>query len=454
LRLIILVNSIVKLKKGDLMKKGIKQEEKKGKNILVVGSGGREHVLCWKLSQSKHVDKVFCAQGNGGTKLNINISPNDISALVNFAKDNNIDQTWVGPEDSLVKGIADAFEIANLNIIAPNKRSAVLEGSKIFAREFMKKYNIPIPNFVPFKNSSVDLGIEYINIVGAPIVVKADGLCAGKGVYVCNSKSEAIKAIKNLKNNFGSAGNDYILEECLVGPEVSLTLVTDGKSYKKLSYSRDHKRRFNNDKGPNTGGMGAYAPTKLITKELDQIIEDTIIEPTLEGLRAENFDYKGFLYIALMLTDEGPKVLEYNVRLGDPETQVIVPLNNNDWYELGQAIIEKKLDGFEWSNKQAHACCVVAVSKLYPGKYRSGCKILGLKQLTEISELNGFYAFHAGTKKDESIVRTAGGRVLGITALGTDHLDAVDRAYSAIKIIKFDNSAYRTDIGKNNFENE
>lgn len=423
--------------------------------ILVIGSGGREHALVWKIAQSPKVTKIYCAPGNAGTSQiaeNINIAAEDIIALKEFAITNHIDLTVVGPEIPLVAGIVDEFTSANLKVFGPEAKAANLEGSKIFAKTIMKKYNIPTADFLSFTEE--EEAKKFLKKVGAPVVVKADGLAYGKGVIICNTEQEAYKAITRIlrEKEFGDAGNQIIIEELLYGEEASILCFADGKTIIPMASSQDHKRIFDNDSGPNTGGMGAYSPAPIITKDLLDQIHREILQPTISGMNAEGHPFKGVLYVGIMLTKDGPKVLEYNARFGDPETQCILPRLKNDIIEVFEHVIGSCLDKItlNWDNRAA--VCVVLASGGYPGTYKKGYEIKGLE---EIKDMEDVVVFHAGTKlgrkEQESIsdtFLTNGGRVLNIVGLGDGIKKAITHAYKAVKLIHFDNLHYRKDVGE------
>ena len=412
-------------------------------NVLVVGSGGREHALGWKLSQSPKVDKVYYAPGNGGTENNIPILAEKIDELADFASKNNC-FTVVGPEVPLALGIVDKFNKKGLKIFGPTKAAAQLESSKIWAKNFMKKHGIQTSQFEIFDDPKK--AIEYAKSVKYNLVVKADGLAAGKGVIVCNSTQEVISAIDTMlvKKTFGDAGNKIILEERIDGIEASYIALSDGNIAIPMATSQDHKRIYDNDKGPNTGGMGAYSPTPVINDELAEKIQKNIINKTISGMKKEDIQFHGFLYAGIMIKDGEPYVLEYNVRMGDPECQPITVRMNFDLYDYLVASMDGSLSSLpspSW--KKQSAVCVVMASKGYPEAYPKGEEIEGL----DFSQKN-VLVFHAGTKKDGDKILTNGGRVLGITALG-DGLDkAISNAYSAADKIQWPGKYYRKDIGK------
>jgi phosphoribosylamine--glycine ligase len=415
--------------------------------VLVIGSGGREHALVWKLSQSPMVDKIFCTPGNAGISEIaecLDIKTDDIAALVNFAKYEGIDLTVVGPEAPLTAGIVDAFVKEDRRIFGPDKLGAQLEGSKVFAKEFMLKYGIPTAEYKTF--TSYLHAKEYIQLKGAPIVIKADGLAAGKGVFVAVSVEESIDALKLIikERAFGSAGDKVIVEQCLKGEEASFMVLTDGKTFIPLAASQDHKTVFDNNKGPNTGGMGAYSPAPIITASLEADIMKNIIKPVIKGLTKERINYRGIIYAGLMICDGKPYVLEFNCRFGDPEAQPVLMRLDSDLFDALKAASEGKLKDIKLSWKNDASVCVVLTSKGYPGSYEKGKVIKGLDSLKNRDDL---MVFHAGTSVYDKKFVTSGGRVLGVTALGKDIRSAKENAYQAIKKIHFDGMHYRKDIG-------
>lgn len=417
-------------------------------NVLIIGSGGREHTLVWKLSQSKHVQKLYAAPGNGGIRHLaecIDIKVDNISGLADFASQNKIDLTVVGPELPLVMGITEEFKKRNLNIFGPSKEAAQLEGSKVFAKKLMQKYGIPTAKGEVFNNSKH--AIDYIKGIDTPLVVKAEGLAGGKGVSVCNTKEEAVSAITEImdKRIFGDAGNRVIIEECLQGEEVSILAFSDGERVIPLVPSQDHKRIYDNDQGGNTGGMGAYSPVPTITEELSLQIQKEILEPTIKGMAKEGAPYRGILYAGLMLTGTGPKVLEFNVRFGDPETQVILPRLESDLMEPILATITGDISHLQLQWTERACVCVVLASGGYPEKYEKGFVIEGLDK---VGEMEDAIVFHAGTKIDNGKCVTNGGRVLGVTALGNTLEDAIDLSYQAVERIDFKDKHFRKDIAK------
>ena len=412
-------------------------------NVLVVGSGGREHSIGWKLSQNDNVDTVFHAPGNGGTSNNVSIPIDDLDELVKFASKNNC-FTVVGPEAPLAAGIVDMFNENGLKIFGPTKSAARLESSKIWAKQFLKRNNIPTATFEVFDD--VVKAKEYVNQIDYNVVIKADGLAAGKGVIVCDNKDEAEKAIEMMliDKKFGDAGNKIIIEERINGIEASYIALSDGKIVIPMATSQDHKRIFDNDKGPNTGGMGAYSPTPVIDKRLSQKIQEKIIDKTISSLRNEGVTFKGFLYAGIMLKDGEPYVLEYNVRMGDPECQPILMRMDSDLFQYLVGSVNgtlEKLPPISWKNKSA--VCIVLASKGYPGSYPKDDEIFGLGKAFDDA-----YIFHAGTKRQDKRIITNGGRVLGVTALGDTLESAIKRAYTVTEKISWENKYLRADIGK------
>ena len=415
--------------------------------VLVIGSGGREHTIVWKLSQSKKVSKIYCAPGNGGISEIAECVPikvMDFEALTAFAKENQIDMTVVAPDDPLAAGAVDAFEAAGLRAFGPNKAAAIIEGSKAFSKNLMKKYNIPTADYEVFENSAD--AIDYIKAQNQfPVVVKADGLALGKGVIIAENLLDAEKAVHEIMDDkvFGAAGGKVVIEEFITGPEISVLAFTDGKTLKPMVSAQDHKRAFDNDKGLNTGGMGTFSPSRVYTPELAEECMEKIFIPTMNAMNKENRKFKGVLYFGLMKTADGVKVIEYNCRFGDPETQVVLPRLKSDLYEIFDAIIDERLDevNIEWDD--GAAVCVVLASGGYPQKYSTGYEIDGLRQ----AESLGALLFHAGTKLEDGKILTAGGRVLGVTATGENLDDAIKKAYHYLKPITFKDMHYRTDIG-------
>lgn len=413
---------------------------------MVVGSGGREHAISWKLKQSKGVDRIYCAPGNAGIATIaevLNIKSDDIKGLADFVEKNKIDLTVVGPETPLVMGIVDEFKKRNLRIFGPSKMAAQLEGSKVFSKQFMKENNIPTSDFKIF--DSAQEAKEYANNRSVPMVVKADGLAAGKGVIICKTNQEAIDAIDKIMTEkiFGDAGNRVVVEDFLRGEETSILVITDGKDFVILPSSQDHKQVFDGDKGPNTGGMGAYAPAPLVDNSLKEKIQRELVRPTIEGMSRRGTPFKGCLYVGIMVTEDGPKVLEYNCRLGDPEAQPVLSLLESDFYELLKASIDGTIGSIEIKNRDGFACCVVMASGGYPGEYEKGKVISGLENVP-----NDILVFHAGTALKDGKVVTNGGRVLGVTGVGKDILSAINAAYGSVQKISWDKEYHRTDIGQ------
>ena len=413
--------------------------------VLVIGSGGREHALAWKIAQSPLVKKVFCAPGNAGTANvaeNIDIPSDNVDALLQFATVTGIGLTIVGPEQPLVKGLVDSFEESGLRVFGPSQRAAEIEGSKVFCKDLMKKYGIPTARYESFDSPDQ---VKLFTKEDEPVVVKASGLAAGKGVILCSNAEEARSAVQSIMQEkaFGNAGDQVVVEEFLTGQEVSLLAFTDGKTVLPLDSAQDHKAAFDGDKGPNTGGMGAYSPALVFTEELKQQVIDEIMIPTVRAMAKEGRYYRGILYAGLMLTESGPKVLEFNARFGDPETQPIMMRIKNDIVPIFEACIDGTLakQSLQW--RQEPTICVVMAAKGYPSSYEKGKEISGLNS----DENRQAVVFHAGTKLENGKVLTNGGRVLGVTALGSDINQAIKNAYSAVDKIKWDGVHYRKDIG-------
>ncbi len=414
--------------------------------ILVVGNGGRENALVWKIAESKRVEKTYVAPGNPGTNgiaQNVNIDIMDIEGLVKFAKKEDIDLTFVGPEAPLVAGIVNKFKKEGLRIFGPDKEAACLEGSKVFSKDLMQKYGIPTAEYRVF--SDVEEAISYIQQKGAPLVVKAEGLAAGKGVIVAQSVEEAVKAVRTIivEEQFGEAGQRVVIEEFLAGEEATILAFVDGTTVIPMLPSQDHKPAFDGDKGPNTGGMGAYAPAPIVDEVMMQKIYNLILVPTIEALKKEGIEYQGVLYCGLMIDKGQAKVLEYNVRFGDPETQVILPLLETDIADIAEAVIDGKLADLEikWSSDKA--LCVVMASGGYPVDYEKGKIITGIDKVIG----KDLMVFQAGTEERNKKLYTAGGRVLAVTALASDYHSAIDKAYKAVNKINFKGAHYRRDIG-------
>ena len=418
-----------------------------GMKVLVVGGGGREHAIVWKVAQSPKVEKIYCAPGNAGiAELAecVPIGAMEFDKLTAFAREKEIDLTIVGMDDPLVGGIVDAFEAEGLRVFGPRKNAAILEGSKAFSKNLMKKYNIPTASYETFK--SPEDAIAYLEKNQKyPIVLKADGLALGKGVVVAQTIDEAKQAVREMMEGgkFGKSGARVLIEECMVGREVTELCFCDGRTIVPMVASQDHKRVFDGDKGPNTGGMGAFAPSPLYTPEIAARTTEEILLPTLRAMNAEGFTFKGVLYVGLMLTADGPKVVEYNARFGDPETQAVLPLLTSDLMEIMMAVREQRLDESMVRFADKAAACIILASGGYPGKYEGGKAITGI----DAAEKRGATVYHAGTKLSDGQLVTAGGRVLGVTATGDTMRGAVDAAYAAAREIHFEGAHMRSDIG-------
>ena len=417
--------------------------------VLVVGSGGREHAIVWKLSQSPKVDKIYCAPGNAGigqlAEL-VNIGAMEFHKLIEFVKNEGIDFTVVGMDDPLVGGIVDAFEKEGLRIFGPRANAAIIEGSKAFSKELMRKYNIPTAEYGTF--SDYDLAVEHVKNGNFPVVLKADGLALGKGVLICNTLEEALEGLKEimLDKKFGAAGNTIVIEEFMTGREVSVLSFVDGNTIKIMSSAQDHKRAKDGDKGLNTGGMGNFSPSPFYTKEVDEFCKKHIYQATVDAMKAEGRPFKGVIFFGLMLTPDGPKVLEYNARFGDPEAQVVLPRMENDIIDVFEACIDGTLDKVDLKFADNACVCVVLASDGYPLEYKKGFEISGMENF---KNNDGYFLFHAGTKfNEEGKVVTNGGRVLGVTALGSDLKEARANAYKATEWINFANKYMRHDIGR------
>ncbi len=415
--------------------------------VLVIGSGGREHALCWKIRQCKKVRQVFCAPGNAGISRIaecINIKADSLEDLLEFARYEGIDLTAVGPEQPLTSGIVDLFQKEGLRIFGPTQSAAELEGSKAFSKNLMRKYGIPTAEYKTF--SSFLEAENYIRLKGAPIVVKADGLAAGKGVIIAETVHEAIDAVRMIMKEkvFGQAGNKAVIEECLKGEEASFLAFTDGETVIPMASAQDHKRIYDGDKGPNTGGMGAYSPAPVITEDLERKIMERIMIPTIRAMKMEGRKYKGVLYAGVMIDKEEPKALEFNVRFGDPETQPILMRLDNDIVDIFDAVIDGELRGKELRWKKENSVCVVLASEGYPGPYKKGEVIAGLE---EAEGMDGVMVFHAGTTVKNGNILTDGGRVLGVTGLDKDIKSAIEKTYRAVSKIYFSGMQYRKDIG-------
>ena len=418
--------------------------------ILIIGSGGREHTIAWKLSKSPRVEKLYCAPGNGGIAELAECVPIGVMEFdkqIAFAKEQGIDLTIVAMDDPLVGGAVDAFEKAGLRAFGPRADAAILEGSKAFSKDLMKKYRIPTAAYESFTDKKA--AADYVETCQLPVVLKADGLALGKGVLICQTREEARAGVKAIMadKQFGAAGDCMVAEEFMTGREVSVLAFVDGTTVKVMSSAQDHKRARDGDQGLNTGGMGTFSPSPFYTKEIDEVCRRTIYQPTVDAMRAEGRPFKGVLFFGLMLTADGPKVLEYNARFGDPEAQVVLPRMKNDLVEVCEACMDGTLGQVDLQFEDNAAVCVVLASDGYPVKYEKGFAIEGLDTIKE-KEDEGYYAFHAGTKKTEDGVVTNGGRVLGVTAKGADLKEARANAYRAAEWISFANKYMRHDIGK------
>jgi phosphoribosylamine---glycine ligase len=416
--------------------------------VLIVGGGGREHAIAMSVKKSPKVDKIYCAPGNAGIAQIaecVNIGVMEFDKLVAFAKQEAIDLTIVGPDDPLVAGAVDAFEQAGLRVFGPRKNAAILEGSKAFSKDLMKKYPIPTAGYENF--DTAEEALAYLETAKMPIVLKADGLALGKGVLICNTREEAQAGVKTimLDKQFGSAGNRIVIEEFMTGREVSVLSFVDGKTIKTMTSAQDHKRAKDGDQGLNTGGMGTFSPSPFYTEEVDEFCKKYIYQATVDAMAAEGRSFTGIIFFGLMLTEDGPKVLEYNARFGDPEAQVVLPRMKTDVIDVMEACIDGRLDKIDLQFEDNAAVCVVLASAGYPEKYEKGFPIKGL---SNFGEKDGYYVFHAGTKKTDDEIVTNGGRVLGVTAKGTDLKEARANAYEAVKWIDFDNKYFRNDIGK------
>jgi len=415
--------------------------------VLVIGSGGREHALVWKIFQSELVDQIYAAPGNDGMNPlaeRVDIASDNIDALADWAQENEIDLTVVGPEKPLVGGIVDEFQKRDLKIFGPNTKAAQIEGSKVFAKDILRKYDIPTAEYEVF--NSAEAALDYFKECNYPIVIKAEGLAGGKGVVIATNVKEAEEAVEKIMEDraFGEAGERIVVEDFLRGEEVSFLAFTDGKKIIPLAPAQDHKAVFDGDEGPNTGGMGAYSPTPFVSEDLEEEILKEILQPTIDAFRQEGIKYKGILYAGLMLTEMGPKVLEFNARLGDPETQVLLPRLKNDLVELMLKVIEEDLEDVEIDIKDESAVCVVLSSGGYPLSYKTGKEITGLD---ELNKYDNVLVFHAGSKKEGDKFVTDGGRVLGITVLENGLFDAINETYEMIEKVHFEDVHYRTDIG-------
>ncbi len=418
--------------------------------IAVIGSGGREHAIAWKLSQSKNVEKVFVLPGNGGTENNVPIKVNDFAGIRDFCEKEKIELIFVGPEDPLANGIVDYFKDSEIKVFGPDKKAAQLEGSKVFAKKFMQKYDVAtgkcsselVPKTVPDRKSNRNKFRTTIDKLNGNCVIKYDGLAAGKGVFVCSSLKEAEKSISEIKEKYGEDA-PFLIEEKLEGSEISILAFTDGEDYQLLLPSQDHKQLLDGDKGPNTGGMGAFCPVPFYDEKLHQQVITDIIEPTIKGIKAEGFDYKGVIYFGLMITKDGPKVLEYNVRLGDPETEVVLPAFKGDLLELVLSCFDGTLKDFKMDFYDGYFVDVVLTSGGYPKSYQKGFEISGLEDIS-----NKTLIFHAGTKTKNRKIVTNGGRVINVVSKGEKLNEAVENVYRECRKIKFKDVYFRKDIGK------
>lgn len=417
--------------------------------VLIVGSGGREHAIAWKVAQSPRVDKIYCAPGNAGIEEYaecVNIKAMEFERLASFAKEHAIDLTVIGMDDPLVGGIVDVFEAEGLRVFGPRKNAAILEGSKAFSKDLMKKYGIPTAAYENFTDA--DAALAYLEHAKFPIVLKADGLALGKGVLICSSFEEAKDGVREIMTDrkFGSAGNCMVIEEFMTGREVSVLTYVDGKTIRPMTSAQDHKRAGDGDTGLNTGGMGTFSPSPFYTEEIDAYCRAHIFQPTVDAMAAEGREFKGIIFFGLMLTADGPKVLEYNARFGDPEAQVVLPRMKTDIVDVFEACIDGTLDQIDLQFEDNAAVCVVLASDGYPVSYQKGYPVRGLETFRN---KDGYYVFHAGTaKNDAGEIVTNGGRVLGVTAKGNDLVEARRHAYEAIDWIDFENKYYRHDIGK------
>ena len=416
--------------------------------VLIVGSGGREHAIAWSVAKSPKVDKIYCAPGNAGiAELAecVSIGAMEFEKLADFAQENQIGLTIVGMDDPLVGGLIDEFEKAGIRAFGPRKNAAILEGSKAFSKDLMKKYDIPTAAYENFDNA--DEALAYLETAKFPIVLKADGLALGKGVLICNTLEEAKAGVKEimLDKKFGASGNTMVVEEFMTGREVSVLSFVDGKTIKTMTSAQDHKRAKDGDQGLNTGGMGTFSPSPFYTKEVDEFCRKYVYQKTVDAMAAEGREFKGIIFFGLMLTEDGPKVLEYNARFGDPEAQVVLPRMKNDLIDVIEACIDGTLDQVDLQFEDNAAVCVVLASDGYPVAYEKGLPITGLD---EFKKHEGYYCFHAGTKFDGDQIVTNGGRVLGVTAKGATLKEARANAYKATEWVKFDNKYMRHDIGK------
>ncbi len=417
-------------------------------NVLIVGSGGREHAIATSVAKSKQVDQIYCAPGNAGiagVAECVDIGAMEFDRLADFAEEKAVDLTIIGMDDPLVGGVVDVFEKRGLRVFGPRKNAAIIEGSKAFSKDLMKKYNIPTAAYENF--DSPEAALAYLETAKMPIVLKADGLALGKGVLICNTPEEAKAGVKTLMldKQFGDAGKQIVIEEFMTGREVSVLCYCDGTHIKPMTSAQDHKRAKDNDEGLNTGGMGTFSPSPFYDASVQKFCEEKIYQPTMDAMKAEGRDFVGILFVGLMLTADGPKVLEYNARFGDPEAQVVLPRMKNDIIEVMNACIDGKLNEVDLQFEDNAAVCVVLASDGYPEKYEKGKVITGFENF---ENKDGYYVFHAGTKFDGDQIVTNGGRVLGVTATGKDLLEARENAYEATGWISFENKYMRHDIGK------
>lgn len=418
-----------------------------GMKVLVVGGGGREHTIVWKLKHSPLVSELHCAPGNGGIAALAEchaVDAVDVDGMVALATRLAVDLVMVAPDDPLAAGMVDALEAAGIRAFGPRKNAAIIEASKSFSKSLMKKYGIPTAAYEVFEDA--DKAVAWLQDQSMPIVVKADGLALGKGVLICATLAEAEAAVRSIltEGKFGKAGSRVVIEECLTGPEVTVLAFTDGKTMLPMASSQDHKRAYDNDEGLNTGGMGTFSPSRIYTPEMEAWCMEHIYRPTMDALNREDRTFRGVIYFGLMITPEGPKVIEYNARFGDPETQVLLPRLENDLMEIFLAILDNRLDTIRLRWKPESAVCVVMASGGYPEDYRKGHPISGLAEAAQVETAT---VFHAGTRRDGDALVTAGGRVLGVTALGADMEQARQRAYEAVSRISFQDAHWRTDIG-------
>ena len=417
--------------------------------VLIVGGGGREHAIAWKAGQSPKVEKLYCAPGNAGiaeVAECVDIGVMEFDKLAEFAREKEVDLVVVGPDDPLAAGAVDVLEAAGLRVFGPRAKAAILEGSKAFSKDLMKKYQIPTAAYETF--DSAEEALQYLATADMPIVLKADGLALGKGVLICNTLAEAQAGVKSLMldKQFGSAGNRIVIEEFMTGREVSVMSFVDGRTIRIMTSAQDHKRAQDGDRGLNTGGMGTFSPSPFYTREVDEFCQKYVYQPTVDAMAAEGREFKGIIFFGLMLTAKGPRVLEYNARFGDPETQVVLPRMKNDLVEVFEACVDGTLDQITLEFEENAAVCVVLASAGYPEHYEKGFPITGLENF---KDRDGYYVFHAGSKADAAgKVVTNGGRVLGVTATGADLKAARENAYEAVTWVEFDNKYMRNDIGK------